>query len=590
MKFIFIYLIAFIVTEALTFITLKLKWPDKFKDSTFFRKTPALFLGGTILFFSILVSIIISIYLFDTMIDYLFLFILSAGFFIMIIGLFEDLGKLNKGKRLFLEFLVFIIVILLDIKIKFFMMPSGKIIYLNGFVSIAVTLIWFFLVTNFLSWFFELEGFISGAISIALIGILLLMKLQGNIDQPVFFITIIVLGSLLSIFRNEFYPAKILTGKSGSFLIGFLLGVLSLIGYTKLSTMFLVFLPVVLILIFIFIFILIILFSYLKGTLVASLDSRVFQGNLKMNYVLTFVFFLYLLTVSTYLISWYFEVSHTTIFLVLLGEVLVFTFIAFSIMRRKKKKFFMYPPEATILNVKIDNFDYNETINNIINLVDERRKGYVITANSLMVMKATENILFKRILNDAKIITPDGIGLIWASNFLGQPLKSRVTGIDLTKRLLRLCAFKGYRLFLLGSSPGITTKIKMGLEENFPGIKIVGFHHGFFSKKEEVLIIEEITRSQPDIIFVGLGSPAQEKWINRNYYAFDQGVFVGVGGSFDVLSGQVKRAPFIFQRLGLEWLYRLIREPYRWRRMMALPKFVWYILIQRMLNDAELND
>ncbi len=590
MKFIFIYLIAFIVTEALTFITLKLKWPDKFKDSTIFRKTPALFLGGTILFFSILVSIIISIYLFDTTIDYLFLFILSAGFFIMIIGLFEDLGKLNKGKRLFLEFLVFIIVILLDIKIKFFMMPSGKIIYLSGFVSIAITLIWFFLVTNFLSWFFELEGFISGAISIALIGILLLMKLQGSIDQPVFFITIIVLGSLLSIFRNEFYPAKILTGKSGSFLIGFLLGVLSLIGYTKLSTMFLVFLPVVLILIFIFIFILIILFSYLKGTLVASLDSRVFQGNLKMNYVLTFVFFLYLLTVSTYLISWYFEVSHTTIFLVLLGEVLLFTFIAFSIMRRKKKKFFMYPPEAIILNVKIDNFDYNETINNIINLVDEKRKGYVITANSLMVMKATENILFKRILNDAKIITPDGIGLIWASNFLGQPLKSRVTGIDLTKRLLRLCAFKGYRLFLLGSSPGITTKIKMGLEENFPGIKIVGFHHRLFSKKEEVLIIEEITRSQPDIIFAGLGSPAQEKWINRNYYAFDQGVFVGVGGSFDVLSGQVKRAPFLFQRLGLEWLYRLIREPYRWRRMMALPKFVWYILIQRMLNDAELND
>ncbi len=590
MKFIFIYLIAFIVTEALTFITLKLKWPDKFKDSTIFRKTPALFLGGTILFFSILVSIIISIYLFDTTIDYLFLFILSAGFFIMIIGLFEDLGKLNKGKRLFLEFLVFIIVILLDIKIKFFMMPSGKIIYLSGFVSIAITLIWFFLVTNFLSWFFELEGFISGAISIALIGILLLMKLQGSIDQPVFFITIIVLGSLLSIFRNEFYPAKILTGKSGSFLIGFLLGVLSLIGYTKLSTMFLVFLPVVLILIFIFIFILIILFSYLKGTLVAILDSRVFQGNLKMNYVLTFVFFLYLLTVSTYLISWYFEVSHTTIFLVLLGEVLLFTFIAFSIMRRKKKKFFMYPPEAIILNVKIDNFDYNETINNIINLVDEKRKGYVITANSLMVMKATENILFKRILNDAKIITPDGIGLIWASNFLGQPLKSRVTGIDLTKRLLRLCAFKGYRLFLLGSSPGITTKIKMGLEENFPGIKIVGFHHRLFSKKEEVLIIEEITRSQPDIIFAGLGSPAQEKWINRNYYAFDQGVFVGVGGSFDVLSGQVKRAPFLFQRLGLEWLYRLIREPYRWRRMMALPKFVWYILIQRMLNDAELND
>ncbi len=590
MKFIFIYLIAFIITEALTFITLKMRWSDRFKDSTFFRKTPALFLGGSILFFSILISIILSIYLFDTTIDYLFLFIISAGFFIMMIGLLEDLGKLNKGKRLLLELFIFIIIILLDIKIKFFMLPSGKIIYLNGFVSIAITLIWFFLVTNFLSWFFELEGFISGAISIALIGILLLMKLQGNIDQPVFFITIIVLGSLLSIFRNEFYPAKILTGKSGSFLIGFLLGVLSLIGYTKLSTMFLVFLPVVLILIFIFIFILIILFSYLKGTLVASLDSRVFQGTLKMNYVLTFIFFLYLLTVSTYLISWYFEVSHSTIFLVLLLEVLLFTFIAFTIMRRKKKKFFMYPPEALILNVKINNFDYNETINKIINLVDERRKGYVITANSLMVMKATENILFKRILNDAKIITPDGIGLIWASNFLGQPLKSRVTGIDLTKRLLRLCAFKGYRLFLLGSSPGITTKIKMGLEENFPGIKIVGFHHGFFSKKEEVLIIEEITRSQPEIIFVGLGSPAQEKWINRNYYAFDQGVFIGVGGSFDILSGQVKRAPFLFQRLGLEWLYRLIRAPYRWRRMLALPKFVWYILIQRMLNDAELND
>ncbi|HDS09418.1 MAG TPA: glycosyltransferase, partial [Firmicutes bacterium] len=275
------------------------------------------------------------------------------------------------------------------------------------------------------------------------------------------------------------------------------------------------------------------------------------------------------------------------ILMTMLIEVLIFTMITFMILRKKKKRLFMYPPTVSILNVNIDNVDYNETLEMIVKAIEDGKKGYIITANSLMVMSGISNLLFKRILKDALVVTPDGIGLIWASNFLGTPLKTRVTGIDLTRRLLRLASLKGYRVYLLGGSPGITTKVKMGLEENYPGIKIVGSGHGYFSKKEEVLLIEEIRSTMPDLIFVGFGSPHQEKWINRNYHAFDRGIFLGVGGSFDVISGQVKRAPAFFQRLGLEWLFRLLKEPYRWRRMLVLPKFIWYILIQRMLNDAE---
>ncbi|MDD3626414.1 MAG: WecB/TagA/CpsF family glycosyltransferase [bacterium] len=587
MRYLYIYFVSFIITEILSYLITRLHWGESFKDSTFFRKEQVLLIGGTIHFFSILISAMAAVYIFKFELDYIFIFILSAGFFIMLIGLFEDLKKIDKFKRYFLEFLVFIIIILLDIKIKFLVLPGGKLIFLKPFYSFIVTLIWFFFITNFLSWFYELEGFISGAVSISLIGILLLMKLQGNINQPVILMNVIVLGTLLSIFRNEFFPAKILTGRSGSIFLGFLLGILSLLGYTKLSTMFLVFFPIVLIFIFIFIFIVIIIISYIKGTLVTGLDSLVFHGSLKINYVLAFIFFLYFLTVSTYLILWYYKISIQFILLSMLLEVLVFTLIAFFILRKKKKKLYMYPPDVSILNVKINNVDYNETLDQVIKTIDEGRRGYIITANSLMVMNGINNILFKRILNDASIVTPDGIGLIWASNFLGTPLKTRVTGIDLTRRLLRLAALKGYSVYLLGGSPGITIKVKMDLEEGYPGIKIAGVSHGYFSKREEVLLIEEIRRAQPDLIFVGFGSPNQEKWINRNFHAFDKGILIGVGGSFDVLSGQIKRAPNFLQRVGLEWFFRLLKEPYRWKRMLALPKFIWYIFIQRMLNDAE---
>ncbi|HDS09251.1 MAG TPA: hypothetical protein ENN73_03400, partial [Firmicutes bacterium] len=272
MKYFYVYLLSFAVSEALSFLVLRINWGEKFRDSTFFRKSSVLLLGGSIHFFSILISAVAAVYFFGFELDYIFIFILSAGFFIMMIGLFEDLGKINKSKRYLLELFVFIIIIILDIRIKFLVLPGGRLVFLKPLYSVLVTVIWFFFITNFLSWFYELEGFISGAVSISLIGILILMKLQGNINQPVILMNVIVLGTLLCIFRNEFYPARILTGQSGSIFLGFLLGILSLLGYTKLSTMFLVFFPILLIFIFIFIFMAIIIVSYLKGTIVTGLD------------------------------------------------------------------------------------------------------------------------------------------------------------------------------------------------------------------------------------------------------------------------------------------------------------------------------
>ena len=244
---------------------------------------------------------------------------------------------------------------------------------------------------------------------------------------------------------------------------------------------------------------------------------------------------------------------------------------------------------VNIFGVKIDNV----TIDGATEIVEKFLNGdslkTICTPNTEIVMAAKDNGILKEIINQNDLIIPDGIGLIYGSRIKKKPLKERVTGFDLSIKLLEIANKKGYRLFLLGGKDGVAKRAAENILKEYPNIKITGYHHGYFKgshigyedHEDELNLIHRINGAKPDIIFVGLGFPKQEIWIAKNKNRLDGKVIIGNGGTMDILSGDSKRAPEFFQKLGLEWLYRLIKEPSRIKRQMVLPKFMLYILFSK---------
>lgn len=229
-----------------------------------------------------------------------------------------------------------------------------------------------------------------------------------------------------------------------------------------------------------------------------------------------------------------------------------------------------------ILGIDVSSLNYEELTSSLIRDIEEKRKAFIVAINPEKIMKAQVDEQLKELLNKATYQIPDGIGVVLASKIRGGNIRSRVTGIDLMLKICEAAAKHNKKIFLYGARPGIAEKAKEVLIKQFPGLNIVGVLHGY--EKDIDNIRRTINEAKPDIIFVALGSPRQEYWILENMNSLHPFVFQGVGGSFDVISGNLKRAPEIFQKLGLEWFYRLIKEPWRWKRQLILPKFLIKVL------------
>ena len=235
-----------------------------------------------------------------------------------------------------------------------------------------------------------------------------------------------------------------------------------------------------------------------------------------------------------------------------------------------------------ILGVKIDNLKVGEALERIEQLIEEGRRGkprYIVKPNTEIVTYAQSDSQFKNILNFADLAPPDGVGLMIGSRLLSSGLSQRVGGPDLTEAILKLAEDKGYSCYFYGAKPKVIEKLSLVLKKRFPKLKIAGLRHGYVEKDESVVV--EIKTVKPDILFVALGYPKQEKWIATNLNDFKVPLSIAEGGSFDFISGETKRAPYWMRKLGLEWLFRLIIEPGRIRRQMALPKFLWLIFSKR---------
>ncbi|MBQ3118520.1 MAG: WecB/TagA/CpsF family glycosyltransferase [Clostridia bacterium] len=225
-----------------------------------------------------------------------------------------------------------------------------------------------------------------------------------------------------------------------------------------------------------------------------------------------------------------------------------------------------------ILGVGVDNCTMNSATDFLVSSMDTEGLTSVYTPNSEIILHAYKNPDYCEILNRGSLITADGIGVVYASKILGQALPERVSGFDLANKLLERSAPLGKTLYLFGGKPGVAEKAAEKIVSIHPGINIVGVSDGYFDAEKEKTIIADINEKSPDILFVCLGFPKQECWIDA-HRDLKTKVAMGIGGSLDVFAGEVKRAPVFFQKAGLEWFYRLIKQPSRFIRMLALPKF-----------------
>lgn len=223
----------------------------------------------------------------------------------------------------------------------------------------------------------------------------------------------------------------------------------------------------------------------------------------------------------------------------------------------------------------------SEAVDRIIGFAVSGICHQIVTVNPEFIMAAQHNPGFAGVLNAADLAVPDGIGLIWAARWRRHPLPERVAGVDLVEHVAAVAARRGLRLYLLGAQPRVAADAAAILASRYPGLIIAGTYAGSPDPGEDDATVALIDEAQPHVLFVAYGAPRQELWIERNRARLNAGVAMGVGGAFDFIAGRSRRAPKWMQRMGLEWLHRLYHEPWRWKRMLALPRFAWAVLRER---------
>ena len=237
------------------------------------------------------------------------------------------------------------------------------------------------------------------------------------------------------------------------------------------------------------------------------------------------------------------------------------------------------PLKINILGVQFDNLTRPEARQAGEALLRSPAFHYAVTPNPEFLLAADKDLEFQKILNQADLVLPDGIGVVYAAKILGRSLKGRCPGIDFAGKLMEHMAKTGLRPYLLGAKPGVAEAAAARLEARYPGLTICGTHDGYF--KEDAPVVEAIRAAEADVVFVCLGAPKQEYWMVKNGPATGARLMAGLGGSLDVFAGVVERAPEAWQKLGLEWLYRLKKEPQRIGRMARLPLFLVAALGER---------
>ncbi|MDF2556951.1 MAG: acetylglucosaminyldiphospho-UDP acetyl-beta-D-mannosaminyltransferase [Bacillales bacterium] len=245
---------------------------------------------------------------------------------------------------------------------------------------------------------------------------------------------------------------------------------------------------------------------------------------------------------------------------------------------------------TSILGIQFNNFSRKEIMGILRSRIHEKKKTFIVTANPEICLHASLNPDYKEAISTADYIMPDGIGVVLVSKFLKVPLKERVPGFDLMLDLLELADKKQLKIYLLGAKKKSIEKAIDFIRNEYPSLIVSGYHHGYINDEDQKTILKDACEKQPDLIFVAKGYPKQEMWISNNLKYFQYGIFIGVGGSVDVLAGEVKRAPDVWQNLNLEWFYRLIKQPTRWRRTLKIFTFIGKVFFEKRKDKKRLKN
>ncbi|WP_202079417.1 WecB/TagA/CpsF family glycosyltransferase [Caldalkalibacillus salinus] len=234
---------------------------------------------------------------------------------------------------------------------------------------------------------------------------------------------------------------------------------------------------------------------------------------------------------------------------------------------------------VNVLGIPFSKMDMTETTQWITKRLhtlrtDMAHTHHIVTANPEIVMFTTRDAELKRIVQDADLVTPDGTGIVWAANHLGDPVPERVAGYDMLHQVCQTSQEKPFSVYILGANEEVNRKAAEKIRALYPQIDVVGRKNGYYHPDDEEAIVRQINAAKPDLLLVALGCPRQEQWIAKYKETLQAKVAIGVGGSLDVLAGEVKRAPVLWQKLRLEWLHRLLSQPSRWKRQLDLPRFV----------------
>jgi N-acetylglucosaminyldiphosphoundecaprenol N-acetyl-beta-D-mannosaminyltransferase len=246
-------------------------------------------------------------------------------------------------------------------------------------------------------------------------------------------------------------------------------------------------------------------------------------------------------------------------------------------------------PRTEILGTTVHPVTLQEALDWVDVCVAARTVGYVVTLNGALLVQTARQGALRALVNEAALVTADGIGVLLAARILGVALPERLTGIDLAAAVCRRAAERGHRVYLLGGAPGVAAATAQALQARHPLLQIAGAHHGYYTPDEEQAVVAEVRHARPDVLLVALGAPRQEFWMRQWKEALGVPVSIGVGGSFDVLAGRVPRAPRWMQRLGLEWLYRAVREPRRWGVVRTIPPLFLMALRARLRGRSRGN-
>jgi N-acetylglucosaminyldiphosphoundecaprenol N-acetyl-beta-D-mannosaminyltransferase len=235
-----------------------------------------------------------------------------------------------------------------------------------------------------------------------------------------------------------------------------------------------------------------------------------------------------------------------------------------------------------VLGCRLDAIDADNATRRIIELVREGAGAQVVTLGTEMVVYAQRDERFRSIVNRSALSLCDTIGLLAVARRRGAPLRERVTGVELVEHLAAAAAAQGVPVYLLGGGEDVAAAAARVLRLRFSGLRVAGTRSGYFRDDESGDVAKEIASSGARLLFAGMGSPRQEYWLAEHLRETECGVGIGVGGSFDVIAGRTARAPQLVRKFALEWLYRLAKEPHRWRRQLALPRFVWLIVLEEL--------